>query len=616
MSEVAKLVDYLKRATNELYATRAELDHLRREPLAVVGIGCRYPGGVRGPQDLWQLVSGAREAIGEPPAARGWQLERFDVPDLDRPGTVRTTLGGFLDGAEEFDAAFFGLGQREALAMDPQHRLLLETTWEACEQGGILPESLRGSRTGVFIGAFEPGYAPPADAVPPELEGHFLTGTAGSVASGRIAYTFGFEGPAITVDTACSSSLVAIHLAGQALRQGECDLAVAGGATVMASPATFLEFSRQRGLSPDGRCRAFSAEADGTGLAEGVGVLLLERLSDAQRNGHQILAIIRGSAVNQDGASNGLTAPNGPAQQRVIRQALANAGLAPGEVDAVEAHGTGTRLGDPIEAQALHEVYGPEHQDSPLWLGSLKSNLGHTQAAAGVGGVIKMIMAMRHRQLPATLHAQTPSSHVDWDGSIALLTESQPWHVDRPRRAGVSSFGISGTNAHLILEQAPQPEPVTADEPEIVPWVLSAKTEADLRAQAQQLYAHTSGPLGAAGYALATTRTAFEHRAVAIGSTPEELTQALQLIARGETATHAHLGQAVPSPDIAMMFSGQGSQWPGMGTDLLTYPVFAETFTRLCDKFGLAQPFTEAVHDTANTQPALFALEVALYRLL
>ncbi|MCO1582774.1 type I polyketide synthase, partial [Crossiella sp. SN42] len=591
----AALVDHL--ATLLGRAERVEQQVAARpvdEPIAVVGIGCRYPGGVHTPEDLWQLLAAGADAIAEFPTNRGWQLDSLYHPDPDHSGTVTVTRGGFLYQADEFDAEFFGMSPREALATDPQQRLLLETTWEALEHGGIVPESLRGSRTGVFAGIMYNDYASRLHPMPPAFEGYVTTGSAPSVASGRIAYTFGFEGPAITVDTACSSSLVAIHLAGQALRQGECDLAVAGGATVMASPTTFIEFSRQRGLAADGRCKAFGDEADGTGWGEGAGVLVLERLSDAQRNGHQILAIIRGSAVNQDGASNGLTAPNGPAQQRVIRQALANAGLTPGEVDAVEAHGTGTRLGDPIEAQALHEVYGPEHQDSPLWLGSLKSNLGHTQAAAGVGGVIKMIMAMRHGQLPATLHAQTPSSHVDWDGSIALLTESRPWEVDRPRRAGVSSFGISGTNTHLILEQAPEAEPIPAGTPG--PLLFSAKTEAALRAQVEQvreLLAAGADP-AAVSRALATTRTAFEHRAAGLDGAAQV---------------------AVP-PTVAMMFSGQGSQWAGMGADLLTYPVFAETFTRLCDKFGLDLPLSDAVHDTANTQPALFALEVALYRLL
>ncbi|MCO1582773.1 SDR family NAD(P)-dependent oxidoreductase, partial [Crossiella sp. SN42] len=567
------------------------------EPIAVVGIGCRYPGGVRGPEDLWRLVASGADVIDEFPAGRGWDPAALFDPDPDHPGTVTSTRGGFLHQADRFDAEFFGMSPREALATDPQQRLLLETTWEALEHSGIVPESLRGSRTGVFVGVMYNDYASRLTEVRPELEGYLRNGSYPSVASGRIAYTFGFEGPAVSVDTACSSSLVAIHLASQALRQGECGLAVAGGVTVMSTPATFIEFSRQRGLAADGRCKAFGEGADGTSLSEGVGLLVLERLSDAQRNGHRILGVIRGSAINQDGASNGLTAPNGPAQQRVIRQALANAGLTPGEVDAVEAHGTGTRLGDPIEAQALHEVYGPEHQDSPLWLGSLKSNLGHTQAAAGVGGVIKMIMAMRHGQLPATLHAQTPSSHVDWDGSIALLTESQPWEVDRPRRAGISSFGISGTNTHLILEQGPDPEPVPAGEGEPIPLLLSARSEAALHAQAEQVRAllAAGADRAAVAHALATTRTAFEHRAAGLDA-------AAQVATTPET--------------VAFMFSGQGSQWAGMGTDLLRYPAFAETFTRLCAKFGLDLPLSEAVHDTANTQPALFALEVALYRLL
>ncbi|WP_345054552.1 type I polyketide synthase, partial [Streptomyces rameus] len=638
-----KVVEALRASLEEVGSLKKQNRQLleaSREPVAVVGMACRLPGGVAGPDDLWRLVSEGRDGVSGFPSDRGWDVEGLFDSDPGQAGTPDVPRGGFLYDAGEFDAGFFGISPREALAMDPQQRLLLETSWEALEQAGIDPGTLKGQEVAVFSGVMGTDYFAGGN-VHSELGG-IGTGAASSVASGRVAYVFGLEGPAVTVDTACSSSLVAIHLAAQALRQGECSLALAGGAKVMATPGAFEAFSRHGGLSSDGRCKSYADAADGTGWAEGVGVVVLERLSEARRRGHRVLAVIRGSAVNQDGASNGLTAPNGPSQQRVIRKALANAGLSTADVDVVEGHGTGTVLGDPIEAQALIATYGQDRpEDRPLWLGSLKSNIGHTQAAAGVAGVIKMVQALRHGVMPPTLHVDAPSAKVDWTaGAVELLTESREWpDTGRPRRAGVSSFGVSGTNAHLILEQAPQeqpavPEPVgpglAGTDVGVVPLVVSARSAGSLAGQAERLTSFVESSevsLPHVAGALVAQRAMLSERAVIVAASGQEALAGLGALARGEshpgvvTGSVSALGRA---GKVVFVFPGQGSQWAGMGRELLdSSPVFAE---RIAECAAALKPWVdwslvdvlrgdapaELLERVDVLQPASFAVMIGL----
>ncbi|WP_406365859.1 SDR family NAD(P)-dependent oxidoreductase [Streptomyces sp. NBC_01546] len=651
----ARLLDYLKRVTADLHQTRRRLQEVENqdhEPIAIVAMSCRYPGGISTPDDLWRLVAEGRDAITTFPTDRGWDLDglRGEEPETAESGSSYVHEGGFVHDVAGFDAGFFGISPNEALTMDPQQRLLLEVSWEAIERAGIDPVSLRGKPVGVFAGSGIQDYEYLIGAAGEVAEAYMTTANAAAVISGRISYTLGLEGPAVTVDTACSSSLVSLHLAAQALRQRECSLALAGGVMVMSTPSPFIAFSRQRGLAPDGRCKAFAEAADGTGWSEGAGMLVLERLADARRNGHPVLAVVRGSAVNQDGASNGLTAPNGRAQQRVIRQALANARIPATQVDVVEGHGTGTTLGDPIEAQALLATYGQDRpEDRPLWLGSIKSNIGHAQAAAGVGSIIKMVMALRNGVLPQTLHVDEPSSHVDWSaGRVRLLSESREWErgEDRPRRAGVSAFGVSGTNAHVILEEAPAEEPAEAGQagdapaadtvplplslPAVLPWPVSGRDAEALAAQASRVHAHVTAspeldPRDLA-YSLATSRAALDHRAVVLADGRDAALAALAALADGQPHPGVVRG-VLTKGSTAFLFTGQGAQRLGMGRELYeVFPVFAAAFDAVCAEIDVHLGRSlrevvwgedaEALNATALTQPALFALEVALFRLV
>ncbi|WP_160161988.1 type I polyketide synthase, partial [Streptomyces sp. F-3] len=607
------------------------------EPIAIVAMACRLPGDVDTPEAYWHLLATGGDAIGELPP-RWANLDVYD-PDPDAVGKSYAREGGFIRDVEGFDAAFFGISQREALSMDPQQRLVLETSWEALERAGIRPDSLRESKTGVYLGTMSSDYGEQGEL--DAFDGYMSTGNASSVVSGRVSYALGLQGPAVTVDTACSSSLVALHLAATALRQGECELALAGGVTVMSTPRLFVEFSRLKGMAPDGRCKSFSARADGAGWSDGCGILVLKRLSDAERDGDRILAVIRGSAVNQDGRSQGLTAPNGPSQQRVIRDALAASRLTPADIDAIEAHGTGTPLGDPIEAGALAEVFGPDRdEDRPVYLGSSKSNIGHTQAAAGVAGVMKMVLALQHQMLPKSLYADEPSPHIAWEGSgLKLLDEARPWprEAGRVRRAGVSSFGLSGTNAHMVLEEPPVRKTTKAsgEAPQgPIPLVVSGRDEEALRAQADRWAGWLEGR--GAGVSLVDVawtgvrcRSQFEYRGCVTASSVGEAVEGLRALAGGRAHADVVEGRA-GGGGLAVLFAGQGSQRVGMGRQLYAaFPVFRQAFDEVCAALDpyLRLPLAAVlfadeggvdaglVHQTEFTQPALFALEVALFRL-
>nr|MDQ2959151.1 acyltransferase domain-containing protein [Actinomycetota bacterium] len=626
-----QIVEALRASLSEnerLRKQNQELTAAAAEPIAIVAMSCRFPGGVSSPEDLWRLVTTGGDAIAELPADRGWDLDYLRAEDGSSP------QGGFLAEATGFDADFFGISPREALAMDPQQRLLLETSWEVFERAGLDPAALKGSRTGVYIGASHTGYGQHVSEFPEGVATYAVTGISASVLSGRLSYVFGLQGPAVTLDTACSSSLVALHSAVTGLRQGECSMALAGGVAVMAQPGPFLGFRDHGMMSSTSRCKAFAAAADGTGFAEGAGMVLLERLSDAQANGHRVLAVVRGSAVNSDGASSGLTAPNGPSQQRVIRQALANARVSAAQVDVVEAHGTGTTLGDPIEAQALLATYGRDRPaDRPLWLGSIKSNLGHTQAAAGVAGVIKMVLALQHGVLPSTLHVDAPTAQVDWSaGAVSLLTSAQPWpETGEARRAAVSAFGISGTNAHVIIEQAPVADavPSLSDAvPSVLPWVLSGKSEPALRAQAARLHRFLDGDSAVSvtdlALSLASSRVMFEHRGVVVGADRTELLAGLSALAAGESIANVLTGVAGSRRKPVFVFPGQGSQWVGMALGLLdSSPVFASSIAE-CEQAlsGFVDwSLTDVLRGTAGSpslervdvvQPVLWAVMVSL----
>ncbi|MYY01242.1 MULTISPECIES: type I polyketide synthase, partial [unclassified Streptomyces] len=637
MATQDKLRDYLQRATADLRQVKRRLreaEARKHEPMAIVGMSCRYPGGVTSPDELWDLVAEGRDGITTFPVNRGWDVDGLYDPEPATPGHTYAREGGFLHEADGFDADFFRMSPKDARETDPQQRLLLETSWEALEHAGVDPLSLKGSLTGVFAGVVYHDYATDGG-----------TGGLASVASGRVSYTLGLQGPAVTVDTACSSSLVALDWAVKSLRTGECDLALVGGVTVMATPTSFVGFSQERGLAPDGRCKSFAAAADGTGWGEGAGMLVVERLSDARRHGHQVLAVVRGSAVNSDGASNGLTAPNGPAQQRLIHQALAAAQLTADQVDAVEAHGTGTTLGDPIEAQALLATYGQGRPAGrPLYLGSIKSNIGHAQAAAGVGGVIKMVQAIRHGILPRTLHVDGPTPNVDWStGDISLLTEAIAWpDLGRPRRAAVSAFGLSGTNAHVIIEEAPVVPvvPVVGDgEPggpvvplSVVPLPLSARGVVALREQAGRVLAHVEAHAGESlmdvGFSLATTRAVLDQRAVVLAGDRGDAVRVLSDLAAGRESADVVVSAGSSVEGLtAFLFTGQGAQRLGMGRELYgAFPVFAEAFDAVVAELDvrLGRSLREVVwgedagllSGTMFAQAGLFAVETALFRLV